>query len=488
MKHTYLFLFVIVFFTAVLHTESIAQETITTWNFENGSTPSSGAGSLAVIGTARTETGKTGIQPGIALPAGFEETEEIRSGAGLHTYNYPAQGTGAKTTGIHLSVSTVGFKNILFSADVRQSGTSANKLMLQYTIDGVNWERAITYTTDDNDTWYLRNFNFGNIPGVNNNPLFAVRFVTNFDDDVINSKVYVPVSGSKNYEPTGTIRFDNIILRGDKLAVEEDVRTNIAYWSFDNKTLAAEIGTGQVQLLGGISYDTDWSKSGILLNQTIFDQGVYDYAAIKDGYGLQTFNYPYSGVNSKTAGIHLDVNTLDYKNIHLTADVRHGGTSANKVVLQYTVNGSTWLDAVTFTSNSGDTWYKRSYDFSEIQEVDNNSKFAVRFVTAFDGINYKATGFEKIYATTGPIRFDNIRFSGRLLTGLNDVQPEQYTFTIQQRELVFNTLINSNVSIYSIAGSQVYSQFTASSINLSSLDKGIYILVTDNFRAKFILH
>lgn len=458
----------------------LAQEVISSWNFDNGlQFPATGSGTLSLTGAIIVDFARTGIDPGLSLPAGLKETDDHKKGKSCNTYNYPAQGTNPKSAGVQFKVSTAGFKNILISADVRQGGTSANKLMLQYTIDGTTWEKAITYTTDDNDTWYLRNFNFSNIPEVNNNPLFGIRFVTNFDDDVVGQEVYVPVSGSNVYSSSGTIRYDNIIIRGERLATPEDDRTTVAYWEFDNQDLTPVVGNGSLELTGGISYETAWTRTGIIPNQTIFDQGVYDYAAVKTGFGLQTINYPAVG-SDKSAGIRLNINTSNYKDISFSADIRHGGTAANRILLQYTTNGNDWTDAITYSANSGDTWYKRSYDFSTIPAAFNNPQFGIRLVTTMVGNAYQATGFGKIYSTTGPIRYDNLKLIGRVITGI-EPGAQLGSFIQKGKVIEFENLApNSVVRIYTTAGIEVYSGLNPATIDLSNFQTGIYIVSINN--------
>lgn len=482
MKKQFLFFLSGIFISGFVN----AQEVITSWTFDNGlQFPATGTGTLSLAGSVIVDFTKTGINQGLSLPAGLEETDELKTGKSCNSYNYPAQGTNSKSAGLQFKVSTAGYKNILVSADVRQGGTSANKLMLQYTVDGSTWEKAITYTTDDNDTWYLRNFNFKNVPGVNNNPLFAIRFVTNFDDDIIGQSVYVPVSASNVYSPSGSIRYDNVIIRGEKQNTPEDDRTVFSEFDFDNQQLMPSIGKGSIALTGGISYDAVWTKSGIFKNQTIFDQGVYDYASVKDSFGLQTFDYPAIG-NDKSAGIQVFVNTTNYKEILFSADVRHGGTSANAMTLQYTTDGTNWMDATSYTANSGDTWYRRAFDFSTIPAVSNNPQFGFRLVTAMLGLSYQPTTFGKIYATTGPIRFDNLVLKGRIITGLTST--ESTPDFIQRGSLIEFTQNVNVVRVYNLSGVVVMERTQTNQVDLSHLPGGIYIMDTIHSRHKIILH
>lgn len=462
---------------------STAQTTIAAWNFESFSkNPSQGNGTLTLIGGVTEDWTKTGIAAGLSVAAGLKETLDNPSGVGLQTLNYPAQATNPKTAGIQIAVSTVGYKHILFKVDVRQGGTSANKVMLQYTLDGVVWTKANTYTTDDDDTWYLRNYNFTNIPGANNNASFAVRMVTNFDDDSV-PPVYVPVKASRTYLPAGPIRFDNILFRGTPLSTPDDDRSVLVGWNFDQLSKSPYIGNGTLASIGGIL--EDWSRSGIIPGQTIDGEGVYDYASLKEGVGLQTLNYPTLYSANKSAGINFFTSTVNYKDIYVSADIRHGNTSANNMFMQYTVDGQQWIDARSFLVNSGDSWFKKDYDFSSIQGVNNNPNFGIRYVTAFySGFLYRATGFEKEYLTTGPIRYDNVIVKGKLTASV--AQAEQNNWRIVYNNLQFDVQPESNILIYSISGSLINVHEPSTSISLDYLQSGVYIFKAGNLRAKFV--
>jgi hypothetical protein len=411
------------------------------------------------------------------------ETEFNKSGGGMQTLNFPVQSTNPKTSGIQLNVSTVGYKNILFSVDVRQGGSSANKMMLQYTVDGINWEKAITYTTDDDDTWYLRNYNFSSIPAVNNNSNFGIRLVTNYDDDVLTATVYVPVKSTVLYAPSGPIRFDNLKIRGTLLTESVDNRTPIVAWNFDNQTYLPSTGNGTLNVTGGIT--GDWLKTGIIPNQTILNEGVYDFAALKEGFALNTLNYPAVTSANKSAGIELNVNTLNYKNINVSCDVRHGGTSANSMVIQYSTDGINWIDAKEIVVNSGDTWFKKEFDFSQIEGVNNNANLRIRYVSAFYGTGYIATKSDKIYAITGPVRFDNLIVKGNNVTGI-EKPVNSVNWKITDHKIIFSEIVNGEINIFSLTGCLVYAANSVKEIDIESLPEGVYIIISDKIKSKFI--
>ncbi|MBK6964879.1 MAG: hypothetical protein IPH20_13300 [Bacteroidales bacterium] len=174
----------------VFSNELLAQTTITQWTFEGDViTPSAGTGTASAIGgiTTSFNTGYTGTTTG---------------GRAWHTTGYPAQGTNEGTAGTQYNVSTDGFSVIQVSWHQRHSNTSANRVRLQYTLDGANWtdfEASISnavnsnagvdagfdngrFIADAGDSWFVRSANLGSLTGANNNPLFAVRMVSEFVD------------------------------------------------------------------------------------------------------------------------------------------------------------------------------------------------------------------------------------------------------------------------------------------------------------------
>ncbi|MCL2063062.1 MAG: chitobiase/beta-hexosaminidase C-terminal domain-containing protein [Candidatus Cloacimonetes bacterium] len=200
--------------------EEYGKTPFTIFDFEGDTLlPSLGAGTLTLVGS----TTSTYI-------IGFDEVGQ--GGRALNTTTYPAQGTANETAGIDLKVSTAGYVNIEMSWHNRHSNTAANRLRLQYTLDGWNWinfeanetnarNRRVfptdntgavefdngLYTVEEGDSWYFRTANLIGIEGISNNPDFGVRFVTAFPS----GDVQYNASGlGANYAQNGTIRFDNI--------------------------------------------------------------------------------------------------------------------------------------------------------------------------------------------------------------------------------------------------------------------------------------
>lgn len=197
---------------------SPAQVTITQWDFEGDViTPSTGSGTANTVGGTQGAFA-TGLVGGVA------------SGRAWNTNTYPEQGTASGTAGVEFIVSTAGFTNIGVTWDHRHSNTSANRVRLQYTLNGTTWvnfEASASnatntaagvdkgfdngrYITDAGDTWYQRSASFAGISGAADNPAFAIRIVSEF----LNGTEYAAATSTSIYSVNGTFRFDNVTIQG----------------------------------------------------------------------------------------------------------------------------------------------------------------------------------------------------------------------------------------------------------------------------------
>lgn len=193
-------------------------------------------------------------------------------------------------------------------------------------------------------------------------------------------------------------------------------QTTITQWTFEGDVSSPSTGTGTAAVVGGVTASFNTGYTGTSTG----------------GRAWHTTGYPAQGTNEATAGTQYSVSTTGYTNIEVNWHQRHSNTSANRVRLQYTLNGSTWLDFEASGSNAentnggintgfdngryiadaGDAWFVRSADFSAISGADSNPLFAIRFVSEFvDGSSYGASNPSSSYGG-GTWRFDNVTFSG----------------------------------------------------------------------------
>jgi hypothetical protein len=126
-----------------------------------------------------------------------------------------------------------------------------------------------------------------------------------------------------------------------------------------------------------------------------------------DDTGLQTTGYSAQGVSNKASGVQFAVSTLGFKDVVISYDLRHSNTSSRYEQVQYSLDGTNFLDIAQFDGNAGDTWFNnRSVDLSAIAGVNNNANFAFRVVTAFAPSTSVYAASSSTYAGTGTWRFD----------------------------------------------------------------------------------
>jgi hypothetical protein len=144
-----------------------------------------------------------------------------------------------------------------------------------------------------------------------------------------------------------------------------------------------------------------------------------------------TSTYPTNGnpANNKTAGIEFKTSTVGAKNITVTYDSRPSATASVYERLQYTIDGTTWVDypaSTTFGIGHGTTYSPFAYNLSGFPGVANNPNFAVRIVTEMEntasyGIiaNTNYVGANNTYGQTGTLTYDIVTISGDAITNAN---------------------------------------------------------------------
>lgn len=185
--------------------------TVTQWNFNSTTadasvatgvtTPAIGAGIASLVGST-TATFASGDANG--------GSSDIASGddSGWNTTGYAAASAGDKTRGVQFNVSTLGFKNVTISYDLRHSNTSSRYEQVQYSLDGATFNDIAQFSGNAGDTWFNgRSVDLSGITGVNNNANFAFRVVSTFAPG---STAYAASSPTGTYGSTGTWRFDMV--------------------------------------------------------------------------------------------------------------------------------------------------------------------------------------------------------------------------------------------------------------------------------------
>jgi len=192
------------------------------WNFN--SVPSDG---FPTTGTTNTSVGSGTASLIGGVTGGFSNgsTNDPASStddSGWQTTDYPPKETGNKTAGVQFNVSTVGYSNIVVRWDHRVTSTASKYYRLQYSANGSSFTDYATPVIMQAGLSMPPNYyeaqtnSLANIPAVNNNPNFAFRIVSEFEQSAIGSGTndYVTVSNS-NYSPlSGNVRFDYVTIFG----------------------------------------------------------------------------------------------------------------------------------------------------------------------------------------------------------------------------------------------------------------------------------
>jgi endonuclease/exonuclease/phosphatase family metal-dependent hydrolase len=188
----------------------------------------------------------------------------------------------------------------------------------------------------------------------------------------------------------------------------------IAQWNFNSTTPDANastgvttpsIGSGSATLTGG----TTATFAG---GDTTLDAGSTDNS------GWNTTAYPAATANNKTAGAQFDVSSVSRQNIVVTWSERVSNTGSKYTRLQYTTNGTAFVDFPTAVSvGAATTFEPRTNNLAALPGVNNNPNFAFRLVAEFESTaagtaNANYVGANGTYGTAGTTRFDMVTVSG----------------------------------------------------------------------------
>jgi hypothetical protein len=197
-------------------------DVIVQWNFNSippdgipgtGTTvPSVGSGTASLIG---------GVTGGFSAGS-TNDPASSTDDSGWQTSDYPAKETGNKTAGVQFNVSTVGYSNIVVRWDHRVTSTASKYYRLQYSANGSSFTDYATPVimqaglSSPSSYYEAQTNSLANIPAVNNNPNFAFRIVSEFEQSAIGygTNDYVTVSNSTYSPLNGNVRFDYVTILG----------------------------------------------------------------------------------------------------------------------------------------------------------------------------------------------------------------------------------------------------------------------------------
>lgn len=417
-----------IFLAMLCYGAAARAEIITSWNFnspEPDTDPATGTmAPSAGIGSA-TITGAT-LSFG-TVAGGITSDENTTDNSQLRLRGFPDQGTGNKTGGVEFRASTEGFWNVRLIWDHENSASASRYWRIQYTLEGETWTDHETFANSTSGRWLLaREVSFSGIAGANNNPNFGVRIVSEFEHSTTGSGFaeYRAVGASSTYSTAGTLWLDAVRLEGDRSGTggPPPDRSAIARWDFNSLIPDDDPSTGKLESSGIVPaavlpIGTVSSAFGTVAGGETSDTAQTDNSMLRLGA------FPRQSEHNKAAGVELRVSTAGRRSIEITWDQYNSGSASRYWRIQYTVNGTEFLDHTVFTNSAAGDWHRGvSASFAGVDGADDNPLFGIRLVAEFEntatGANadvYVAVNPTSNYSTAGTLWLDMITVSGELI-------------------------------------------------------------------------
>jgi hypothetical protein len=136
-------------------------------------------------------------------------------------------------------------------------------------------------------------------------------------------------------------------------------------------------------------------------------------------------SFPGVSASNKTAGVRFDVSTTGYKDLSVSWWMSSGSQASKYARLQYTTNGSAFIDFPTSVTTLG----IQSNNLAGIVAVDGQTNFGIRIVTEFEstatgsGQNKYVTRSGGSYVPGTPIDFDMATVYGQKTGGAATLFP-----------------------------------------------------------------
>ncbi|MBA4146502.1 MAG: hypothetical protein H0X66_00180 [Verrucomicrobia bacterium] len=194
--------------------------------------------------------------------------------------------------------------------------------------------------------------------------------------------------------------------------------SKLTQWNFNSATPDGNVSTGTTSASHGSGV---FSTVGGLTS-------VYNVGSPADPASWGTDNasrrfsggFPSSTGANKSAGWLINVSTVAYTNIVVTWEQRQqaGGSKYNR--LQYTTNGTTWIDHTVHTMTEDTVHVYQSSNLSGVAGVHDNANFGVRVLTEWESTAIGAgtagfVGTTASYSTSANMLYDIVTVMGTLI-------------------------------------------------------------------------
>jgi hypothetical protein len=183
------------------------------------------------------------------------------------------------------------------------------------------------------------------------------------------------------------------------LAVAPAQADTLAQWNFNDSNLVVDLGAGTAALVGGAT------TSG-------FNSGSGSSDPVQPGIGWSISTFPAQSTGDRTRGAEFTVSTVGYEDVVFSYDMRHSNTASRYETVQFSVDGLSFTDLVTFDTTLGAVFVNgRTVDLSAYAAADNAAALTLRVVASFAPGTGAYEGTAGAYGTSGTMRFDMVTFS-----------------------------------------------------------------------------
>jgi hypothetical protein len=149
--------------------------------------------------------------------------------SGWNTSTYGPPSAPNKSSGVQFNVSTLGYQSILLAWEQRHSDAASKYTRFQYSTDGSTFVDGDAFTMlAQNNSFVFYTSDLSGIPGVNNNPNFAFRIVSEWESTATGNNNANYVGTVNSYDTGGTIRFDLMSVYGDPYGAVTAAPTTIS--------------------------------------------------------------------------------------------------------------------------------------------------------------------------------------------------------------------------------------------------------------------
>jgi sialidase-1 len=200
---------------------------------------------------------------------------------------------------------------------------------------------------------------------------------------------------------------------------------------------------------------------------------------------LKISKFVAQGTASGTAGIEMQVSTVGFEDIKFSFDTKPTNASSKYLQVQYSVNGTDWVDSDTITLGAALWENNITTDFSLFTEINNNANFKIRLVTIFEPGTTAYAGVTKAYEANKLMHFDMVTISGSPKLVFSSIGSNGQGKTIDIYPNPFTELVSircnagSTIAVYNQTG-MLIEQFKMNtdtySIDARNYPAGMYII------------